>query len=176
MFAFVPFLGRWVKAQGMRKAAILSSFPAALGFLSLYFVRNFWQVVVGYCIIIVGSQVGGLIGQPMLGAIIDQDETGLNALITIPISGIQAAVFTSLIGAYGFASGSAEQSLRALQGIRVGAGLLPVLFVLLGTIPMLFSPIDLQKEQELSDFAELRHRVVEESPVSVELIRSRPSA
>jgi GPH family glycoside/pentoside/hexuronide:cation symporter len=186
MFVFVPFLGRWVKAQGMKRAAVLSSIPAALGFLSLYFVRNFWQVVVGYCIIIVGSQVGGLIGQPMLGAIIDQDEkktgvrkaglfTGLNALITIPISGIQAAVFTSLIGAYGFASGSADQSLRALQGIRIGAGLLPVLFVLLGIIPMLFSPIDLQKERELSDFAEQRHRVVEDSPVAMELVHSQSS-
>ncbi|MBN1247325.1 MAG: MFS transporter, partial [Anaerolineae bacterium] len=125
---------------------------------------------------------GGLIGQPMLGAIIDQDEkntgvrkaglfTGLNALITIPISGIQAAIFTSLIGAYGFASGSTEQSVRALQGIRIGAGVIPFFFVLLGIFPMLFSNIDLQKEKALSDFAEQRHRIVEdaeEPPVTVE--------
>lgn len=179
MFLFVPLLGRWVKAQGMRKAAILSSLPAALGFLSLYFVRNFWQVVIGYCIVIVGSQVGGLIGQPMLGAIIDQDEkntgvrkaglfTGLNALITIPVSGIQAAIFTSLIGAYGFASGSAEQSARALQGIRIGAGVIPFVFVLLGIIPMFFSTIDREKERELSDFAEHRHRMTDETPVAVD--------
>ena len=85
--------------------------------------------------------------------------TGLNALITIPISGIQAAIFTTLISRYGFASGAAEQSARALQGIRIGAGVIPFFFVLLGIIPMLFSPIDRAKEQELSDFSEQRHRI-----------------
>ncbi len=90
MLILVPFLGQFVKATGMRKSVIISSFPAALGFLSLYFVQNFWQVLLGYIVIIAGSQIGGLIQRPMLGAIIDEDEqntdvrkaglfTGLNA-------------------------------------------------------------------------------------------------
>ncbi len=174
MFLFVPFLGRFVKAQGLKKSAILGAFPAALGFLSLYFAQNFWQILLGYCIVIVGSQIGGLVNGPMLGAIIDQDEqqtdvrkaglfTGLNALLTIPISGIQAAIFTSLIGFYGFESGAAKQSARALEGIRVGAGIVPFFFVLLGILPMLFSPISLERERELSAFSEARHRMTDES-------------
>jgi GPH family glycoside/pentoside/hexuronide:cation symporter len=169
MLICVPFLGQIVKARGMKRSAIISSFPAALGFVSLYFVQNFWQVLLSYIVIIVGSQIGGLIQRPMLGAIIDEDEqqtdvrkaglfTGLNALITIPISGIQAAIFTSLIGFYGFESGATEQGARALQGIRVGAGVIPFFFVLLGIIPMLFSPITLEKERELSEFSDQRHR------------------
>ena len=175
MFAFAPFLGRYVKARGVKHAGIISSIPQALGFLSLTFVRGFWQVMIGYIIVVVSAQVGGLMGRPMLGAIIDEDEqntgvrkaglfTGLNALITIPVSGIQAAIFTSLIGWYGFASGAAEQSARALQGIRVGAGIVPCVFVLLGIVPLLFSNITLEREKELSAFSEQQRRVTAEEP------------
>ena len=170
MLILVPFLGRWVKKVGVKRAIILGSFPTAFGFLSLYFVQSFWQAMLAYWLIIIGSQFGNLSQRPMLGAIIDQDEqktkvrkaglfTGLNALITIPVSGIQAAVFTTLISRYGFVSGAADQSARALKGIRIGAGVIPFFFVLLGVLPMLFSPISQAREQELSDFSEQRHRV-----------------
>ena len=170
MFVVVPFLGRWVKQVGLKRSIILSSFPAALGFLSLYFVQGFWGAMLGYWVVIVGSQVASLAIGPMLGAIIDEDEqntdvrkaglfTGLNALLTIPVSGIQAAIFTSLISYFGFVSGSADQNASALQGIRIGAGVIPFIFILLGILPMLFSPIDREKERQLSEFSEQRHRV-----------------
>ncbi len=176
MLILVPFLGSYVKSKGMKKSTIISSFPAALGFLSLLYVQEFWQVLLSYIVIIAGSQIGGLIQRPMLGAIIDEDEqitdvrkaglfTGLNALITIPISGIQAAIFTTLIGYFGFVSGAVEQSASALQGIRVGAGVIPFFFVLLGIIPMMFSPITLEKEKDLSEFSDQRHRMDHELDV-----------
>jgi GPH family glycoside/pentoside/hexuronide:cation symporter len=169
MFLFAPFLGKWIKKTGLKKAIIISSFPAAFGFLSLYFVGDFWGAMLGYWLIIVASQVGYLAQQPMLGAIIDEDEektnvrkaglfTGLNALITIPVSGIQAAIFTSLIARFGFVSGASTQTARALEGIKIGAGVVPFGFVLLGILPMLFSPINREREQALSEFSEARHR------------------
>ena len=170
MLILVPFIGMWVKKVGVKRAMIVGSLPAALGFLSLYFVQNFWQAMLAYWIIITGTQFANVSQRPMLGAIIDEDEqqtgvrkaglyTGLNALITIPVSGIQAAIFTSLISYYGFVSGAAEQSARTLAGIRIGAGVIPFVFVLLGILPILFSPIDLEREKELSAFSELRHRI-----------------
>jgi len=172
LFVAVPFLGRFVKARGMKKAAVVWAVPTAIGFMSLYFAQGFWQVLLGYCVIIICAQVSVLIINPMLGAIIDEDEqktgvrkaglfTGLNALLTIPNAGIQAAIFTSLIGQFGFASGAAEQSERALEGIRAGAGIVPFAFVLLSAIPMLFSPITLERERELSLFSEARRRMDE---------------
>lgn len=170
MLALVPIMGIWVKKVGVKKAIIVGTLPTAIGYLGLYFTQSFWQVMLAYWVIIVGSQFGNLSLNPMLGAVIDEDEqntgvrkaglfTGLNALITIPISGIHTAVFTSLIAFYGFESGAAEQSARALEGIRIGAGLIPMLFVLLGVVPILFSPINLAREKELSAFSEQRHRV-----------------
>ena len=167
LFVAVPFLGRFVKARGMKIAAVVWALPTALGFLSLYFARGFAQALMAYCTIIISAQVGVLIINPMLGAIIDEDErktgvrkaglfTGLSALLTIPNSGIQAAIFTSLIGYYGFVSGATEQSARAVEGIRVGAGIVPFAFVLLSAVPMLFSPLTLERERELSAFSEAR--------------------
>ena len=169
MFVFVPLLGYWMKKAGLKKSMILSAVPTALGFLSLYFVRSFWGAMLSYWVIITASQVATLSVSPMLGAIIDENEkrtnvrkaglfTGLNALITIPVSGIQAAIFTSLIAWFGFVSGAPEQSSRALQGIRIGAGVIPFLFILMGIVPMLFSPINLAKEKELSEFSESHRR------------------
>jgi glycoside/pentoside/hexuronide:cation symporter, GPH family len=171
MLILVPFLGRWIKRVGTKTAIIVGSLPTAIGFLSLYFVQGFWQVMLAYWVIILGSEFSNLSQRPMMGAIIDQDEqktgvrkaglfVGLNALLTIPVSGIQAAIFTTLISRYGFASGGVAQSARALAGIRIGAGIIPFGFVLLGTLPILLSPINRTRERELSDFAEQRHRVV----------------
>ena len=79
--------------------------------------------------------------------------TGLNALLTIPVSGIQASIFMSVITAFGFVSGQAEQSASALQGIRIGTGLIPFVFTLFGVVPLLFFPINKAREQELSAFS-----------------------
>jgi GPH family glycoside/pentoside/hexuronide:cation symporter len=177
MFVAAPFLGRLVKQLGTKRSIIVASIPSALAFLSLFFVRDFWQVTLSYWAIICFQQLPSLAGSPMMGAIIDEDEQksdvrkaglflGLNALITIPISGIQASIFTALIARYGFLSGSAEQSARALQGIRIGAGVIPFFFILIGTLPILFSPITLKKERELSAFSEERHRMRNEQGVS----------
>jgi glycoside/pentoside/hexuronide:cation symporter, GPH family len=136
--------------------------------------------MLAYWVIILGSEFSNLSQRPMMGAIIDQDEqttgvrkaglfVGLNALLTIPVSGIQAAIFTTLISRYGFASGGTLQSARALTGIRIGAGVIPFGFVLLGILPILLSPINRTREKELSDFAERRHRVLaQDQPLAME--------
>ncbi|NSW54024.1 MAG: MFS transporter [Anaerolineae bacterium] len=171
MFVAAPFLGRLIKKIGTKNSILVSSIPSALAFLALVFAQNFWQVMLAYWAIISFQQVGSLAGSPMMGAIIDEDEQksgarkaglflGLNALITIPISGIQASIFTALISNYGFVSGGGEQTARAMQGIRIGAGLIPFVFILLGMLPMFFSPITLKKEHALSAFSEERHRLL----------------
>jgi GPH family glycoside/pentoside/hexuronide:cation symporter len=104
---------------------------------------------------------------PLFGAIIDEDEqrtgnrkagmyNGLKALLTIPVSGIQASLFMGIISAYGFAAGEKIQSAQALLGIKIGTGVLPFVFMLLSIIPLLFLPIDRKKELEISEFAKSR--------------------
>ena len=46
----------------------------------------------------------------------------------------------------------AMQTERAVWGIRVGAGLIPIIMCVIGFIPMLFFPIGRKLEKEISDF------------------------
>jgi GPH family glycoside/pentoside/hexuronide:cation symporter len=167
LFAVAPFLGMFIKKLGLKKAIIYASFPSALGFLLIAFVTNFFQAILAYIIMYIFAQAVSIANGPMLGAIIDDDEqrtgirkagmfNGLNALLTIPVSGIQASLFMGIISYYGFQAGANIQSSRAMLGIKIGAGIIPFVFVLLGIIPMIFSPINKRKEQELSEFSKNR--------------------
>ena len=121
MFACAPFLGRISKRVGLKKAAIYAAVPLAFGFLSLLFVQNIWQALMAYTVIAIFNAMGSIIHAPMLAAIVDDDEqrtgtrkaglyTGLNALLTIPIGGLHTVIFTTILGAYTFVSGSQTQS------------------------------------------------------------------
>ncbi len=167
LFAAAPFLGMFIKHTGMKNAMILTSLPCAVGFLLLTFVTGFYQAFAAYILMYVFSQGFGIAQGPMLGAIIDEDEqrtgvrkagmfNGLNALLTIPVSGIQASLFMGIVSYFGFEAGSKIQSAQALMGIQIGAGVLPFVFVLLGIIPLFFLPINKNKEQELSEFSKNR--------------------
>jgi hypothetical protein len=87
--------------------------------------------------------------------------TGLNALLTIPIGGLHTVIFTSILSAYTFVSGSQVQSARAVQGIRIGASVIPFASILLSTVPMWLSPINLRREQALSAFSEQMNQMKE---------------
>ncbi|RAP77019.1 MFS transporter [Paenibacillus montanisoli] len=167
LFATAPFLGMFIKRFGMKASVTWALIPCAFGFLLLTFVQNFIQAIVAYIIMYVFAQAISIALNPMIGAIIDEDEqrtgqrkagmfNGLNALLTIPVSGIQASLFMGIIGYFGFQSGTKIQTDQALLGIKIGAGALPFAFVLLGIIPLLFFPINKKKEQELSEFSKSR--------------------
>ncbi|TAH74729.1 MAG: MFS transporter [Anaerolineaceae bacterium] len=167
LFAVAPILGKYIKKLGLKKAIILSSIPSALGFLMIAFVTNFYQAILAYVVMYLFSQATSIACGPMMGAIIDEDEqrtgtrkagmfNGLNALLTIPVSGIQASLFMGIISMFGFQAGQKVQTAQALRGIKVGAGVLPFVMILIGVIPILFSPITKQKELELSEFSKNR--------------------
>ena len=164
LFLFAPFIGKFLKRFGTKKAAMLASLPSAFGFLLIYFISNLWTALIAYVIMYFFSSAASIANAPMLGAVIDEDEqrtgsrnaglyNGLNALLTIPANGIQASIFLWVIGSFGFVSGSEVQSASALLGIRIGAGIIPFVMTLIGIIPLFFYPINKKRELELSDFS-----------------------
>ncbi len=169
LFLAAPFIGKFSKKVGAKRAIQFSAIPTAIGFAMLFFVQNMWQALFAYTVMIVFNGIPGIAQGAMLGAIIDEDEmktgtrkaglyNGLNALLTIPVAGLQMAIFTAILGYFAFQSGSEVQSEQAILGIRIGAGLVAAFFTLLGIIPITFSTITKQKEDELSAFSEFRHR------------------
>jgi GPH family glycoside/pentoside/hexuronide:cation symporter len=169
MFLFLPLYPKLSRIFGMRNTIILASVPLGLSYMSLYFANGFWPAMIVYIGIIVFTNVGSVVGGPLFGAIIDEDErrtgvrkaglfTGMNALLTIPVGGLHTVFFTSLLAFYGFASGAEVQTEATIQGIRVASSLLPGILILLGIIPLFFLPIGKKAEKELSDFSERMHR------------------
>lgn len=173
LFAMVPFATKFIKKIGLKNATIWANVPGAFGFLMIYFIGNFWQAVIAYVVMYVFTSISAMTHGPVLGAIIDEDEqktgirkaglyNGMNALLTIPVSGIQAAIFTSLLSYYKFVAGSEVQNAQAIQGIKIGAGLLPFIFTLVGIIPMIFFPINKRRQKELNDFSVAQRKKVAE--------------
>jgi len=168
MFLFLPLFPRISKVTGMRNLLILASIPLGLSYMALYFVNGFWSAMIVYIFIIVFTNVN-VVGGPLFGAIIDEDErrtgtrkaglfTGMNALLTIPVGGLHTLIFTSILAFYGFASGADVQSETAVYGIRMASSFLPGILILLGMIPLFLMPINKNVEKELSDFSVQMHR------------------
>ncbi len=167
LFAAVPFLGKLTKRLGLKGMMLACTVPCALSYLALSFVRGFPTAIAAYVAMYLFSSAVLIPQGPMLGAIIDEDElrtgrrkagmfNGLNALLTVPVSGIQASLFMGIISAYGYRAGADVQSARALLGIRIGTGVLPFAFMLASFVPLLLLPIDRKRENELSAFAQSR--------------------
>ncbi|MEE4195482.1 MAG: MFS transporter [Anaerolineae bacterium] len=180
LFTAAPFIGKFAKKVGSKRSMVYSAIPTAIGFALLYFIENIWHALIAYTIMIVFTNVSNIAYGAMMGAIIDEDEmktgtrkaglyNGLNALLTIPVGGMQTAIFTAIVGYFGFVSGAEVQSDQAVMGIRIAAGLVAAAFTLLGIIPISFSTITKEKEEELSVFSESRHRGGDPAATSVEL-------
>jgi GPH family glycoside/pentoside/hexuronide:cation symporter len=169
MFLFLPLFPKLSKIFGMRNLIIFASIPLGLSYMSLYFVNGFWMAMAVYIGIIIFTNIGSVVGGPLFGAIIDEDEkktgirkaglfAGMNSLLTIPVGGIHTVIFTSILAFYGFASGGAEQTETAVFGIRMASSFLPGILIILGMIPLFFLPINKKVEKELSDFSVSMHR------------------
>jgi GPH family glycoside/pentoside/hexuronide:cation symporter len=169
MFAFLPLFPKLSSIFGMRNLIIIAAIPLGLSYISLYFVNGFWTAMPVYIGIILFTNIGSVIGSPLFGAIIDEDEkrtgtrkaglfTGMNALLTIPIGGLHTLIFTSILAFYGFVSGAEAQVESAVSGIRLASSFLPGMLIILGAIPLFFLPINKKVEKELSDFSTAMHR------------------
>ena len=73
-----------------------------------------------------------------------------------PGTGIMGCVGGSGLPTRGGARRERDALLEAYS--RVAASVVPFIFILIGVVPLFFSKINLEKEQELSDFSELQHR------------------
>lgn len=169
MFAFLPLFPKLSRIFGMRNLIIIAAVPLGLFYMSLYFVNGFWMAMLVYIGIIVFTNIGSVVGAPLFGAIIDEDErrtgtrkaglfTGMNALLTIPVGGLHTWIFTTILAYYGYISGAQTQVASAVQGIRMASSFLPGILIILGVIPLFFLPINKKMEKELSDFSAMMHR------------------
>ncbi len=163
MLALLPWAGKQIKKYGAKTITMIAMIPAVLGLGSLVIINSGWQAVISYILIIFALNVIQTSGVVMNGALIDYDEMrtgtrktglygGLFALLTTILTAFQESAFATIISHYGYDGTLAEQTERTVWGIRVGAGLVPMLLCIVGFIPLIFFPIGRELEKKISDF------------------------
>ena len=163
MLALLPAAGKLIKRFGSKRMTMIAFIPALLGFVSLMFIDKGWQAIISYAFIVLSLNVIQTAGVVLNGALIDYDEMrtgirktglygGLFALFTTSLTSIQATIFSNILSRHGYDGTLSLQSAEAVKGIRIGAGLVPIIMCLVGFIPLLFFPIGKKLEKEISDF------------------------
>jgi GPH family glycoside/pentoside/hexuronide:cation symporter len=160
---YIPILFAFEKLQkkvGLRHTFFLVIVLLILGFTGLFFAQSvvFMSICYGVCLSM--STVWWLLVNPMVGDIADEDELktnnrrdgmffGTNALITKPASSLIIFVFSAIIQFYGYNSKLDIQSPQAIVGIRLGVGILPLIFLVLALIALYFYPLHGKKIKKI---------------------------
>jgi len=163
MLAVLPVFGNLIKKYGSKNMTLVSYIPAVLGFIGLLFIRKAWQAVICYTFIVLALNVCQRAGVVINGDLIDDDErktgirktgmyTGIFSLLATSLTSIQSLIFTNVISHFGYQGELVQQSARAVLGIRLGAGLVPLIMCGVGLIPLLLFPIGRKEEAELSEY------------------------
>ena len=164
LFAIYPLIGKKIKDIGVKSSLLMVILPYIIGYVILYTSQTWYVVLLSYIPILLGRLVNETVQYPIGGMIIDENErltgvrkpglfSAVNSILFAPLSGIQLVLFMTIIDQFGFRNGGVEQSARAIQGIRIAGALVPIIFVLVGVIPILLLPINLEKENELSEYS-----------------------
>lgn len=164
VLAILPVIGSLIKKVGSKRIVMLSYIPSFLGFGGLLFITTVWQAIFCYLLVILGLFMSGTAGVAINGALIDENEqmtgirktglyTGLFSLLSTSIISLQSIIFTNIIHRFGYDGTAAVQTESAIWGIRIGAGLTPLILGLVGFIPLLLFPINKRREQELSEYS-----------------------
>ena len=169
----LPLTARLLKRLGSRTGLWLAAVPYLAG-LALLLTADRWFEVLGcYVLIMTGRYMVSTGSVALDAALIDDNEraTGIRkagsiasvrALLSAPVAGVQMVIFLGILSAGGYDASAAVQSESAQQAIRFGTAGVPILFALLGLVPLLFLPYSRSAEQDLSAWS--RAQRPEEGP------------
>ncbi len=171
VFAVYPVLGNIVKRFGGKNSIFCGMLPYIAGYALLFFARTWWQAMLSYIPIMTGKYLAETGAAPLGAAIIDENEmetgtrkTGLfgalNAILAAPVSGLQLILFMGILKYFGYDEHASIQSAQAVLGIRIATAIVPIVFCLIGMLPLKLFPYNREKEELLSKFSESRRRGV----------------
>ena len=172
---YIPTLFAFEKLQkkfGLRYTFFLVIVLLILGSTGLFFAQSVVFMAICYGVCLCMATVWWLLVNPMVGDIADEDELktnnrrdgmffGTNALITKPAASLIIFVFTAIIQVYGYNSNLNVQSVQAKFGIRLGVGILPLIFLVFAFISMYFYPLHGKKLKQIKLELDNLHKELE---------------
>lgn len=160
-FLFLPVIPAITRRIGVKYACALSIIPSIIGFGLLFFVQGPVLLAFSFLLIVISNtSVMVTLGNPLMFLIIDEDwqRTGtrkvgyisaLKGLVTKPANGTRALIFGAILSYYGYSAGVAEQSARALHGIRIATAVVPFILLITALFLVAFLPYNFKREKEI---------------------------
>ena len=164
----LPLIARGIKYLGSRTAMWIAALPYLGGFaLLLLWADTWWNVLLCYLLIMSGRYTVSTATAALDAALIDHNErlTGVRkagsiasvrALLTAPIAGVQMVLYMAILTAGGYDITAEVQSAQTQEAIRFATAGVPILFALVGLIPLVFLPYNRAHERELSEWSRAR--------------------
>jgi len=155
---FAPLVSWMCKRWGVKNTYIITTAIFATAGLGFLIAPNI--IVAAVVAAVAGIGVGGIMIMPnmLYAEIIDDDQKrtgvrregaffGMNALVmrlSVVVQGFMSAL---VLDGFGYDSSAATQTAEAVKGIRVLMGLIPLVFVILAVIVLLFYPLNRKTTQ-----------------------------
>lgn len=164
VLVLLPLFARGIKRIGSRTSIWVGMLPYLAGLVALFLATAWWHVLICYVFIMSGKHIMSTAGTPLEAALIDENEqltgtrkTGsiaaLRAIMSAPLAGAQTVIFMTIISRFGYDQLADVQSDTAQLGIRIATAGVPIVFCLIGMIPLAFMPYSKRVEAELSAFS-----------------------
>jgi len=173
------------KRIGIVNSLYITLTLTAIGYLILFLMDGFWWCLFGYVLGCIGFSTYYFMNGIMIGDVADEDyvKNGKNrqamfgsvvSLVAVPASSLLVFIFTLIQAHYGYDGNLVTQSASAMFGLRLGVGLLRVVFTIITMIALSFYPLkgkrydDLRKqvdeiEQQRKIFLEKQAKSAENS-------------
>jgi len=159
---FMPILLKFRKKYGSRATIFLSiilMFVGYTGFLIL--TKEYFIMIFFYWCILTGFSGHLICANTITGDIVDEDELrtgqrregmffGVNAIFTIPASGLFVLFFTIVIDIFGY-DPNVIPTPEVILGIKLGFTLLPMIFLAISMIALYFFPLHGEYYEELRE-------------------------
>lgn len=152
MPAIYPLYYKLGKKIEHRKIVMAGLSVSAVCYIGLFFADHFLIMTLLYLFIMFGIGTFWLFSTIILADSIDEYQLrtgkrkdgvflGMNSIITTPAFSIMTYIFGKTLDFYGYDGTLSIQSPDALLGIRLGNGLIPAFFLIVGVIVFYFYPL-----------------------------------
>ncbi len=164
-----PFIVLVVAKWGSIDALSVGLIAAVIGHSMLTFIDSYWMAVLSYAVMFIGYSVQFATSGPLEGILIDHIEKasgkrqpgvirGIMAVLMVPAGTVQVMIFSTLLTVSGYDGSVKTQAPEVVEAIKLGTGVIPAAFLVLGIILLRFFPIGKKEEVEIEAFVENKHR------------------
>ena len=150
------------KKFGPRKALLIFITIDIIAFFGLLFTRVFVLSIIFYLIVNMGNAAFWILSNPIFGNVIDEYELktgnrnegtfmGINAIFITPNKQTMIFLFTLIITFMGYNGVAEFQTEQAVLGIQIGAAYVPMIFLSIGFLILLYFPLSGEKLAEVKE-------------------------